>query len=413
MKKFSILFLAALLVVAFTMPAAAIENVFGGYWRTRFVTQTNFTGEDLTGGDGATITGPPKLQTGPDDLQQVDTRTRIYYTAIINENLKFVNKFEFDAVWGSPEYGDIGTDGKVVEIKNSYADFNLGPVNSKIGAQGAVLSRGFLFDDDFAGAVVTFKGEGFSIPVLWIKANESGAAAVGTDSEDEDYYALNPSFSAGDVTINPVVAYATNKEANMDIYFIGLNADAKIGAGSVWFSGLYETGDADEIIEVSAYLAALGGSFNLGAMGINAQAFYATGDDNLLDNDWDQFYVPAGQCYYWSEIMGLGTFDQQASNNSPAAGISNIIAANVGVSFKPAENLKLSANLWYALLAEDDGRGNDDLGTEIDLKATYTLVEGLNLDVVAAYLFAGDATTEESPDDADPYELGARLSLSF
>ena len=51
--------------------------------------------------------------------------------------------------------------------------------------------------------------------------------------------------------------------------------------------------------------------------------------------------------------------------------------------------------------------------------ATYELVEGLNLDVVGAYLFAGDRTTADPTtglqyeDDANPYELGARLSLSF
>jgi hypothetical protein len=38
MKKFAIISLAALLVVAFTMPAAAFESIFGGYWRTRAYT---------------------------------------------------------------------------------------------------------------------------------------------------------------------------------------------------------------------------------------------------------------------------------------------------------------------------------------------------------------------------------------
>jgi hypothetical protein len=68
--------------------------------------------------------------------------------------------------------------------------------------------------------------------------------------------------------------------------------------------------------------------------------------------------------------------------------------------------------LWLANLAEDNAAGDDDLGTEVDLKATYQLVEGLNLDVVAAMLFAGDATNP-GPNDEDPYEIGARLSLSF
>ncbi|CAN2040414.1 hypothetical protein GMMP15_1710001 [Candidatus Magnetomoraceae bacterium gMMP-15] len=82
------------------------------------------------------------------------------------------------------------------------------------------------------------------------------------------------------------------------------------------------------------------------------------------------------------------------------------------------EKLTITGDVWYAVLAEEipkgeAGEGEDELGIEIDLKITYELVEGLNLDVVGAYLFAGDATTLNNPDDANPYELGTCLSLSF
>ena len=42
MKKFAILALAAVMVIALTVPAAALENEFGGYWRTRMFTQGHF-----------------------------------------------------------------------------------------------------------------------------------------------------------------------------------------------------------------------------------------------------------------------------------------------------------------------------------------------------------------------------------
>jgi hypothetical protein len=40
-------------------------------------------------------------------------------------------------------------------------------------------------------------------------------------------------------------------------------------------------------------------------------------------------------------------------------------------------------------------------------------VEGLNLDLVGAYLWAGDATSLDGNNEEDPYEFGAQLSLSF
>ncbi len=74
----------------------------------------------------------------------------------------------------------------------------------------------------------------------------------------------------------------------------------------------------------------------------------------------------------------------------------------------------LSADLWYASLAEENALGNDELGTELDLKATYAVMDNLNLDLVAAYLFAGDATAPDGLTNLeDPVEIGARLSLSF
>ncbi len=44
MKKLSVLLVAAIVVLALTMPAAAFENEFGGYWRTRFITDIGFSG---------------------------------------------------------------------------------------------------------------------------------------------------------------------------------------------------------------------------------------------------------------------------------------------------------------------------------------------------------------------------------
>ena len=443
MKKLGILFFAALLVVAFTMPAAALENEFGGYWRTRFINQTDFTGDD----------------SGDADMQRVDTRTRLYYTAIINDNLKFVNKFEMNAVWGAQDpvstedgdgyyngtsgYGDLGADGLSVLVKNSYADFTVGSINAKVGAQGLFLSRGFMFDNDISGAVITFKGEGFDVPFIWGKVYEGGSGNDANDY-DVDYYGINPTFSAGDaLKINPFFMYLASKDAgvwdafgdedpetadkvDLGIWWLGVNVDFAMDNGAVWFTGIYSGGTIDveeyagyygyypeESIDLGGYLLALGGNMDLGGIGLHGQVFYATGDDNDEDNDEDAFMpTPGGTSYYWSEIMGYGTFDENSSANSPADVITNILAANLGVSFKPMDKLTLGADLWYAKLVEDDEYGNNVLGTEIDLSATYQLVEGLNLDVVAAYLFAGDATYD-GEDDANPFELGARLSLSF
>lgn len=456
MKKFALVFFAALLVFAFTAPAMAVDVELGGYWRTRAYTLNNFTGED----DSEAL-----------DVQRVDTRTRLYLTAIFNDNLKFVNKFEFNTKWGDTNGGDIGADGDTFLVKHSYADFNMGSVNAKVGIQYGELARGFLFADDFSGAIVTFNGEGFAIPFMWQKAYEGGFGKDAND-QDLDFYSLNPTFNLGDnLTINPFVLWTSSDdvagygpfiggydnvlasytgglyledilegitlpdfEAEVDVYYLGVSLDFAFDGGSAWFTGIYETGDVDVKSEVGdfsadlgAWMVALGGNMNLGAADVHGQFFYATGQDvddladDFLDGDdsidIDAFTPPQGASYYWAEILGYGTFDVQLPSGTTGDYISNVMAFGLGASFSPMDKLTLGADLWYATLAEDyygvDGKKVDKLGTEVDLSLSYELVEGLNLDVVAAYLFAGDAIDLNQDDDADPWELGAQLSLKF
>jgi hypothetical protein len=404
MKKLLVIALAVLLVGAFTVPAMAVDHEFGGYWRTRMYNMTNFSGDDSESMD----------------YQQVDTRTRLYYTAVLSDSVKLVNKFEMDAIWGDTVRGDIGADRQNFEIKNSYADVKMGDFNVKLGTQGACLTRGFLFCDDFTGAVVSYMGDDMTIPFIWVKAYEGGPGKDANDF-DVDYYIVDPTFSMGDIKLNPIFMYIKSVDGSawsvtsgleaVDIYALGLSLDYAADMFSVWFTGVYEGGSADEVggdtLDLAAYLAAVGGSFNMDALSIHAQAFYATGDDDNTDTDIKAFYAPKGASYYWAEIMGYGLIDWDVSNGSPADHISDIVALNVGVDV-PLDKLTITVDIWNANLAEDNANGDKDLGTEIDVAASYKLLDNLNLQVVAAYLAAGDATGDENPT-----EVGAQLSLSF
>ena len=68
-----------------------------------------FTGEDSSG------------SRGPDTDRR---QNPIYYTARFSDDFKYVNKFEFNWVYGTETLGHIGADGADLEIKNSYIEFN-------------------------------------------------------------------------------------------------------------------------------------------------------------------------------------------------------------------------------------------------------------------------------------------------
>ena len=198
----------------------------------------------------------------------------------------------------------------------------------------------------------------------------------------------------------------------------------KFDPASLWLTGIYQGGNqvvggAGRLKEsIGAYLLGLGVNVPLGGFGVHGEGFYATGDDNAADSDEKAFSGAPGQSYYWSEIMGLGIVDNQASFASPGNKIGNMYAVNVGLDFKPSDTWALKADLWYASLIEelavDAGK---DLGTEIDIVATYTVIENMKLDLIGAYLFAGKATNAgeatNTGKSADPYELAMRLSFSF
>ena len=474
MKKFAILVLAALLVAAFTVPAAALENEFGGYWRTRFYQMGHFNGE----------------KSDDSNWRLVDTRTRLYYTAKINDNLKLVNKFEMDAVWGSGDesrngpsiakdtagntvvnpatglpivtsgnnrgYGQVdystGADGANIEIKNSYADFNTGPVNWTVGVQPYVLFRSFYVDTDASGVIGRWKVlDNFVLAGSWLKNYEGGSGDG--NNEDVDAYTLTGAFwFSENISIKPSVSWSTSSELNpgyaqgllglppvtntvntglstapygdLTLVTYGFDFDMDFDNFGLWATVIGQDGSVDsktgKDIDISSWLAAIGGNVMLGPVDIHGQAFYTPGDDNPNDSDVDNFVAVLGS-YYWSEIMGLGMFDYEASAGSPADHLFNIWAVNLGATVKPMDKLSITADLWYAQHEEDvvfnagtiDQRKENKLGTELDVVVTYQLVEGMNLDLVGAYLWAGDATSLNGKNDEDPYEFGARLSLSF
>ena len=419
MKKLLMGLLAVGVVLALAMPASAFDSEFGGYFRARAYMQNNFSGSD----------------TGAQDLTRTDMRTRLFYTAVFSEDFKFVNKFEFNST-----FGDVNTGGEIASntgnrdifrIKNSYVNFNLGSFNFMVGIQPRVLNRGFLVDTDFAGISATYKAPGIDFPFIWMKAYEGGQ---GDNANDNDvyYYALKPTFRFVNRSLTPTLVYMYSKDATkwsattgdkkIQVYFVGLDADVKFDSGSVWFTGIYEGGSVDKIrtgwtltdsVDVRAYLLAVGGQVNIGTADIHGQIFYATGDDTGTADKVEAFTVPRGQMYYWAEIMGYGIFDNQVSANACADQISNTMAANIGVGFKVSDAVKITADLWYAKLLEDTKFTQaGTLGTEIDVVLTYSLMKNLNLDLVGAYLFAGDATYGGS-NSKNPYELGTRLSFSF
>ncbi len=220
-----------------------------------------------------------------------------------------------------------------------------------------------------------------------------------------------------------------------NITLLGMNTDVKIPGASLWFSGLYGNNqfnsikNHDNYDSSSAYLVAAGADTEIGGTKLHGHFFYAAGNDsvNYNNDDISSFNSPSrnlwiGQPYYSAEIMGYGKLDSIVpSKGSLFDSISSVAALNLGASIKPMDKLTLRGDIWYAKLADKKSEQNS-LGSEIDLVVTYELIEDLKFDIIGAYLFSGDASSTKlapggqqlkNESGSYPYELGARLSLSF
>lgn len=425
MKKLLVFGFALFLVAAFTLPAAAVEHKFGGFFRTRFLNYFNARGVEDTG-----------------DIHLVDTRTRLFYTAVLNENLKFVFKNEFDADWGGGNYGQLAADGLDHQVKNAYIDFNLGDFNFLIGTQGFVFARGLLVDEDASGISLIWRGNKNIIPALyWFRLNEgdNSTAAGGSNSQDSDIYHGMVVVKASKMQIVPHFTYWYANDGNnaqpvgtdqipagsigtlhesLKIWWAGLDFSMKFDNFDFILGGIYNGGDVDDTVDVEAYLLNAKAAAKFGNFGVHGEFIYATGDDNT-DNTVDAFIPTPGASYTWSEGYAKGDIDDQPFRSPLAGGpfgskeITDLMAFNLGASFNITKTWTAKFDFWNINLAEDNAVGDKDIGNEISLKFKGKLAQNLDVLLVGAYMFAGDAFNGGVANEADPFELAMMLSISF
>ncbi len=421
------------MIAAVTMLAGsawAYDQEFSGEWRTRA-----YINSDWDGDDDAEWT----------DYRAIDTRARLFYKLKLTEDLKLNAAVEVgDLTWGEHydeaggfyDYADVGTDDDAFEIKHLYADFNWGPTNWKVGAQELVVARGFMLWDDFYSANVTLKTGNVSTNFIWAKLREGSFGGSYTydelDDPDLDYYGVYPTITMGKTTVVPGLMWAhsedldstTTAKDDHDSYYLSVDVNHSFSdSTSVWFTGIYKGGsetNAGADVDFSAYLVAFGGATTIDKFEIHGQAFYATGDDDATDDEDNTFSVGngdgyGGQSYYWAEILGYGWFDMNYTpSGSSADQIGNVWAINLGTTISFTEKTSLILDLWKAELAEDNAFGETDLGIEFDARlSTQIIPDYLYVDVVFAYLFAGDAVSADGENDENPLEAGAYFAIYF
>lgn len=467
MKRFLVVLVALCAAVAVAAPAFAVDFKYGGMYRLRW--QNN---ENVADGD----------DDENDNTNWFDQRLRMYFTFVGSENLQVVTRWEADTAWGRDDGsgrhggGDVGADATNLEMKNVYLDFNIPstPVRATLGVQGIAFMRGWMFDDDFSGAVFRTNFDPVQVTLGYIGAVNRDAV---DESEDMDDFFLELKYDGGpfygsvigfwqhardnegsppfmddpnphgmlkDNAVDPDRANGQHLDGVFDLFGADLedndlfNVGATLGYKTNWVNayvnfiknfGSYDykldgdSGSGDYkgwMLEAMSEFYWQDFTFTLGG-------FYTSGDDDD-DDDADYFVYPLGRSHYWSEILGLGTLDVSVYGidnlNATGQGAyysadrpTNLWMLTAGTSWQALEQTKVTFNYYYVMTSEDvvaseDGDKDDTVGHELDFYLDQGVVDGLTLRLVGAYLFADDAY-KANDDDDDAYEMGAQLLWQF
>ncbi|MDY6910060.1 MAG: hypothetical protein SWC40_09000 [Thermodesulfobacteriota bacterium] len=475
MKRFLVVLVALCAAVAVAAPAFAVDFKYGGMYRTRWQHNENVVdGNDDGYGDGKDDKGnwfDQRLRmyftfVGSENLQLVTKW---------EADTAWGHETEDKGRHGGGDIESDATNLEMKNVYLDFNVPNT-PVRASLGVQGLVLMDGWMFNADFSGAVFRTDFDPIGVTVGYVAAINQDAVDESEDMDDfflELKYDRGPFYGAltgfwqhardnegatnfrkesslegrntwekDDISytehLDGVFDTFSNDLEDNDLFnlgaTVGYQADwmnAKVNFiknfGSYDYNTLDDSGSGDYkgwMLEALSEFYWQDFTFTLGG-------FYTSGDDDD-DDDADYFVYPAGREHYWSEILGMGTLDEggfgfdadYATDQGAyyaADHPTNLWMLTAGTSWQALEGTKVTFNYYYVMTSEDvvadysedgDSDKDDTVGHEVDFYLDQDVVDGLQLRLVGAYLFADDAYKVNDEDD-DAYEVGARLQWKF
>jgi len=368
-----------------------------------------------------------------DDFGRIEQRVRLTHNAELTDGVFVVITGEATGLWGSQGSGiSSGSTDGAGDIPEGYVhfqDIKTSDWSVKIGRQHMNLGRGFLISNNekelsYDALLITGEFPTWTISLAAAKLEEAQtlkrlrSRSLVPDS-DWNLYLLDVQWRDENILPLGLGAFVTYAEDETDLgrepLVFGARGDYTADSWAVWGEVAYETGDIGAQ-DLDAIAFDVGASISLAtnwSPKFKIAYTFASGDDlgSVGDNEG---FAPLGQYRYYGH--GL----------SPR--MSNIHIFNASASVQPNDFWNLALDYFHYIqdekvagsvgnpLLTDPGimrstTGlNDNIGDEVDVKATYEYTDDVKAQILVAYFMPGDAY---GADDDDALEIRGEILVSF
>lgn len=426
MKKLFLGSLALSLVLAFAMPAAAVDvKVSGEFYVAGYYDDNGDLMDEEAGTNGSSSAW-------------YNQRLRLQTEFKINPAVTLVTRFDamegyWDAPEGPTEYAagrdddNIDFDRAYLVINSKYGKFEIG--HKAGGAWGTWFAD---TETDVPRMQWTKMISGWIVGAILEKARE---ADRGTDYTDRDNdkpmaYIVKP-FKGGVAGLLYVyVDYAFWKPNGFNMNYHLLEPYVKAKFGNIYveaefdyaFGTLREWDDGIPFDDVDkkAYSWYVNAKYFLGNAYVGGQVAFVQGDDDPADDE--DTNGPTGSDYnpclvLWNDELfkwsgqALG---QGLGGNSTTDSMTNAWLYQIYAGISPIKGLDIFASYSYAKADEQLNAIDDEIGQEVDVTATYKVLDNLEYMVGFGYFMAGDWYKANKGQEIDnDYVVMHKLTMSF
>ena len=472
-KKVLISAIILLLVLVSGLVLAAEIKIKGDF-NNRFTIYTNHN-DWLDGEKGV-------LRDGNSSESWGEAKYRLWFNASSNDG-KVKGVWAFEA--GSLEYGkpdDIGRgvggsysgDGINVEARWLYTDFQLPWLENKarirMGLQPFTINS-YFWSETIMGVTSDFSVGPVTLKLAWLRPYRDESKDPDDDVEDLDAFYGRVNFKPskninvglfgvyfqGDSDTSDPSGFATitsqnyevkklKNEFDLDLLTIGADGKGNFGNLFVCWDLMYQVGSIDnanfkdsyngwdynrgvvnEDFDVSAWLAHVDIGYRLDKMKFTYTFWYASGDDDGGDSDFDAFMAVDIDCKANMTIFKAMYAEDDYFTEKDYLLDKGFVMNKLAFDYKASKKLSFGTAAMYMLTAEnieyrDDAgkqRNGDEVGVEVNVWMKYKLYDNLEFAINAGYLFAGDAMDfweegqRDGSSDEDIFISSCRVRYKF